>query len=69
MSDLQQTENISDELVRPGDWLLIAVQMPAELDDTETCHKDLLAEDFMAAPNARWNVEIRGIDRRSIDRL
>ncbi len=64
----EPTTDVSSDMVRPGDWLLIAVQMPTELEDSETCHMDLLAEDFMRSRGSHWNVEVRGIDRRTNDR-
>ena len=50
-------------MIRPGDWLLIAVQMPKELDDSESCHPDLMLSDFLSSMSA-WNVEVRGVVRR-----
>ena len=49
-------------LVRPGERLLIAVTFPEELDESESCHPDIVLEDFLASRNdGSWQVEVYSI--------
>ena len=63
-----QTENQNrshptlNRLVRPGERLLIAVTFPEELDESESCHPDIVLEDFLASRNdGSWQVEVYSI--------
>jgi len=49
-------------LVRPGEKLLIAITFPEELDESESCHPDIVLEDFLGSRNdGSWQVEIHSI--------
>jgi len=51
-----------DRLVRPGERLLIAITFPEELDESESCHPDLVLEDFLASRNdGSSQVEVHSI--------
>jgi|Laugrespbdmm15dd_1035085.scaffolds.fasta_scaffold164147_2 hypothetical protein len=51
-----------DRLVRPGERMLIAITFPEELDESESCHPDLVLEDFLASRNdGSWQVEVYSI--------
>lgn len=50
------------QLVRPGDRLLIAITFPPELDASESCHPDIVLEDFLGSRNdPAWNVEVYSV--------
>lgn len=55
---------LSRDIVRPGDWIIIAIQMPTELEDSESCHKEILVEDFLRSGGVNWNFKIKEIKRR-----
>jgi len=51
-----------DRLVRPGERMLIAITFPEELDESESCHPDLVLEDFLGSRNdGSWQVEVYSI--------
>jgi hypothetical protein len=52
-----------EQILNPGDWLIIAIQFDKDLDDSEACHQDMVFEDFLNNPKANWKPEIRGIER------
>jgi hypothetical protein len=46
-----KTEKLNAEIVRPGDKLLISIEFlnPNEFSDSESCHQDIVLEDFLAS--------------------
>jgi hypothetical protein len=53
---------VLDRLVRPGERLLISITFPEELDESESCHPDIVLEDFLESRNdGSWRVEIHSI--------
>jgi len=54
---------MSDQLVKPGDWILVAIQLPEDLPESEAYHEDIVFEDFINEPHG-WRKELVGIRRK-----
>lgn len=49
-------------IVRPGDRLLVTITLQAELDESESCHPDIMLEDFLNSRNDKsWQVEVHSV--------
>jgi hypothetical protein len=53
----------NNDIVMPGDWILVAVRLPEELGNSEACHKDIVFEDYIADPSG-WVTDLVGIRRK-----
>lgn len=49
-----------DHIIKPGEWLLIAVQFPSELPESEACSIDLFFEDFCNTIGGGWTIKRLG---------